>query len=512
MCKFCGMSPKFAYKMRVPEVFLKPLGEKLKEYPGCARRREKYYFVLHLVARELKEIYHEYAVMGRKVDATVWHCNLYSVYLHNAIGNDYNGVIEDLVNWGFICRSQGYLVGNSGMRGRSKAFWFGWEYRNYWFTYCTTRNRRNSDRTGETRAYGRTRSFQVKSRRFLERLEGCAAEVKTAQMLDPTVRACHEELKHFSIDRGEAIKVLDRLVRKGEISETRRKKELAKVDRFNSAAESPTALFVKKDRFGRIHTNITQLKREVRSSCLYCDGERTVGIDIKSSQGAFLSAIFHAVADGCMMLEMRESPSMKELRSKCRIRDREKYVSELDRYDTLLRGGQLYEFFQSELSQDFDLDREVTRDEAKTAFLSMLFGPVHFDENKDEMRGAVHRVWLEHFPSLLEVIEQMKEGNYAALAQEMQRVESDFVFNTFIPAIRWSLTECHYCTVHDSVIVPERFGQQVRALGDNAIDDVGIPTMTKEEFGMVVKGDDERAFEEEVSLEMRGLLDLDYSA
>ena len=272
------------------------------------------------------------------------------------------------------------------------------------------------------------------------------------------------------------------------------------------------SLFVKKDRFGRIHTNITQLKREVRSSCLYCDGERTVGIDIKSSQGAFLSAIFHAVADGCMMLEMRESPSMKELRSKCRIRDREKYVSELDRYDTLLRGGQLYEFFQSELSQDFDLDREVTRDEAKTAFLSMLFGPVHFDENKDEMRGAVHRVWLEHFPSLLEVIEQMKEGNYAALAQEMQRVESDFVFNTFIPSIRWSLTECHYCTVHDSVIVPERFGQQVRALGDNAIDDVGIPTMTKEEFGMVVKGDDERAFEEEVSLEMRGLLDLDYTA
>lgn len=497
------MTPRFEYKIRVPEVFIAPLNEKLKEFPGCSRYREKYMFVLHLVARQLKREYHDARMRGCRVDVSSWHCNLQSVFLHAAIGNDYNSVIEDLVNWGFIGRSLSYLVGTDKVRGRSKAFWFQYPYSNYWKEYCYSRERRMQEVNELPRKFGRTRSYPVKSRPFLKRLEACAIDVKSRQLLDPRVSGCHESLSHFTIDRKRAAKVLDSLVEDRSMTASRRKRELAKVDRFNSVNENPAALFVKKDRFGRIHTNITQLKKEVRSECLFCDGKPTAGIDIKSSQGAFLGAIFRTLADTGGFLDLKSSPTMNELRKQAGIRDAGRYLEECDRYDALLREGRLYEFFASEMSGDFDLDREVGRDEAKHAFFVMLFGPVFVDEAGDEMKLAVRRVWAEHFPTLLLAIERMKAGNYAALAREMQRIESSFVFDRAIPRIVRELG-CPYCTVHDSIIVAEEFGDRVKSIVEEELLKVGVPTMTSEEFGMAWKSEDEMEFDREVELEMSG--------
>ena len=500
---FGPMTPRFEYKMRVPEVFLAPLRQKLEEFPGCAPRREKYLFVLHLVARQLKRAYHDARIMGGKVDTRTWHCNLQAVYLHAAIGNDYKSVLEDLINWGFIGRSFSYLPGDGKTRGRSKAFWFGWPYVNYWKEYCYSRERRMGDVTGETRKYGRTRGIPVKSRPFLKRLALCAADVKARQMLDPRVGACHDGLSHFSLDRKRAVKVLDRLVAEKSMTAKRKRRELAKVDRFNSVNEDPGALFVKKDRFGRIHTNVTQLKKEVRAECLYCDGKPTAGVDIKSSQGAFLGTIMRSLADECAALDLTESPSLRELRARAEIRDRGAYLEECGRYEGLVREGRLYEFFASEMSQDFDLDREVGREEAKHAFFVTLFGPV-FTEGGDPMKGAVRRVWSEHFPCMLLAIERMKAGNYAALAREMQRVESSFVFDRAIPRITREVG-CPYCTVHDEVIVEAGLVDRVRDLVEDELGKVGVPTMTSEEFGMAWKTGDEMEFDRDVELEMLGV-------
>lgn len=500
------MTPRFSYKMRVPEVFLTPLRKKLEEFPGCARYREKYLFVLHLVARQLKRVYHDTRMRGAKVDIRTWHCNLQSVFLHAAIGNDYNTVIEDLVNWGFVGRSFSYLVGTDKVKGKSKAFWFCSPYERYWKDYCFSRERRMQDVTGETRKYGRMRSYPVTSRPFLKRLEACAMDVKSRQMLDPRVGGCHDSLSHFKLDRKRAAKVLDALVEEKSMTQARKKRELEKVDRFNSVNENPSALFVKKDRFGRIHTNITQLKKEVRSRCLYCDGKPTAGVDIKSSQGAFLGAIFRSLADTGGFLDLKSSPTMNELRKQAAIRDMDEYLGECDRYDALLREGKLYEFFAEEMSMDFDLDRTVCRDEAKHAFFVMLFGPVFVDDNGDEEKAAVRRVWAEHFPALLLAIERMKAGNYAALAREMQRIESNFVFDRAIPRIVREVG-CPYCTVHDSIIVAAEYADRVREIVEDELQHVGVPTMTSEEFGMSWKSDDEMEFDREVELEMLGVYD-----
>jgi hypothetical protein len=497
------MTPKFSYKMRVPEVFLRPLREKLEEFPGCARYREKYMFVLHLVSRQLKRVYHDTRMLGGKVDVSTWHCHLQSVFLHAAVGNDYNMVINDLVTWGFLRRSFSYFPGTDKVRGRSKAFWLCSPYENYWKEYCYSRERRMQDVTGESRKFGRMRTFEIKSRPFLKRLEACAMDVKARQMLDQRVAACHEGLSHFKLDRKRAAKVLEGLVEDRSMTPSRKKRELEKVDRFNSVNDNPAALFVKKDRFGRIHTNITQLKKEVRSQCLFCDGKPTAGVDIKSSQGAFLGAIFRSLADTGCLLDLTSSPTLNELRRQAAIRDVGEYLAECDRYDALLKEGRLYEFFAGEMSMDFDLDREVGRDEAKHAFFVMLFGPVYVDGEGDEMKAAVRRVWAEHFPSLLLAIERMKSGNYAALAREMQRIESDFVFGKAIPRVSREVG-CPYCTVHDSIIVAEEYADRVRDIVEDELRHVGVPTMTSEEFGMSWKSGEEMEFDREVELEMLG--------
>lgn len=481
-----------------------PLSRKLEEFPGRARNREKYLFVLHLVSRQLRRVYHDARMLGGRVDTRTWRCHLQSVYLHAAIGNDYTSVIRDLESWGFVRRSFSYLVGTDKVKGKSKAFWFGPPYEGYWKEYCYSRERRMQDITGSSRKFGRTRSYQIRSRPFLKRLEACAMDVKSRQLLDPRVGGCHDSMSHFRLDRRRAVQVLDRLVEEKTMTPSRRKRELEKVDRFNSVGTNPTALFVKKDRFGRIHTNITQLKKEVRSQCLYCDGKATAGVDIKSSQGAFLGAIFRSLADTGGLLDLTSSPTMNELRKQAAIRDTGQYLSECDRYDSLLREGKLYEFFAEQMSMDFDLDREVGRDEAKHAFFVMLFGPVFVDDGGDEVRSAVRRVWSEHFPALLLAIERMKAGNYAALAREMQRIESNFVFDRAIPRIARELG-CPYCTVHDSIIVEASLADRVRDIVEDELRHVGVPTMTSEEFGMSWKSSDEMDFERAVDLEMLGM-------
>ena len=498
------MSPDFEYIMKVPQPLVKPLEARLDENPGKRKNRERYLYVLHVVSRELARAYVDRVSVGKQVSISAWHARLHSVGLKNALGNDYLKVIDDLVRWGFICRGGNYMVGAPGVRGRSKAVWLCFPYASYWYAFCRSRWSKEPFEGDYRIKRGRVRKYRVTSRPFLKRLKAIAAEAKERDLLDGRVALAHEDLPRFTIDREGAKKMLDGMVKSGEMKPSGAKKELVKVERFNRAAKSPTALFVKRDRFGRVHTNMTQMKREIRSGFLYVDGKPTAEVDIKSSQGAFLGAIFRSAADTSACFLPGASAPMNDLRDRCDIRDRAGYLDECDRYDSLLRAGGLYEFFARELSMDFDLDREVDREEAKHAFMMFVFGPVSGGSGKGaEMREAVRRVWTEHFPKLLLAMERMKTGNYAALAREMQRIESDFVFDRVVPRVHRELgIPC--CTVHDSLVVEAGMAHRVRAIMDEELATVGVPTMTAEEYGMVMSDAETELHEAEVLAEIMG--------
>jgi len=500
-----SMKPKFNYSMKVPEAMVAPLEARLQMHPGCSRRKELYLFVLHLVARQLRRKYRDERSVGRKVDVRTWHCNLHSVYLHMAMGAHYVGVLEDLENWGFIRRSRSYLKGDGQTTGVSKAFWFQYEYAVKWREYCWSREDAVADPETHIKVrVGRTKTFRVESRTFLKRLRKCAEDVKAKQMRDPMVGECHRQLEHFEIDRVQAREVLDGLVESGEIKDVQRKKELDKVERFMSYANDSCALFVKKDRFGRVHTNVTQLKKEVRTECLYCDGRPTVSVDIKSSQGAFLGKILYALSDTAAMLRTGTHAALRELAMNMPKVAMDDYLAECGKYTGLLRGGRLYEHFASRISEDPLYDGKLDRKEAKHGFFLFLFGPVVAEErDPGSLRAAVRRVWEEDFPVLLEVVERLKRDDYAALARAMQCVESEFVFGRVIPRLMRDVG-CHFCTVHDSVIVPTEYGERVKELMDDELEDAGVPTMTAEEHGQMFMTGAEIEFEREVLEEMSG--------
>ena len=496
------MEPKFEYKLRIPAIFKDALAERLAENPRLQKNREKYRYVLHLLARELKEEFKRLSITSGSIDVRTWHARLHSRHLQAILGNDYVKILQDLEYWGFIRRSRHYFTGDSQTPGFSKACWFGPSYAGYWLMYCRSRDRRVAGEKGRMHKKGRVWTCKVESRGMLRKLKAAAEEVKSRCLLDGRVMDCHENLSHFRIDRRAAERALETAVSSDTgkpLSERQKAKELLKVDRFNSAYRSSTAMYVKRDDYGRIHTNVTQMKKEVRK-CMRCDGEPVADIDIKSSQAAFIGKILADAVDTRIALDSNASTALGVLRRTVSGLDRGRYLAECGKYKSLLAKGEFYEFLMTELNGDCDLDMEFDRAGAKELFFKFMFGKVEVQEDDIE-KAAMRRIWEEHFPTLTMAIDGIKAYTYTAMAHELQRAESHFVFDCVIPRIEKELG-CPFCTVHDSVIVPERFAGEAKRIMDEELSVFEIPTMTVAERARVMAGDDEREYERNVVDEM----------
>lgn len=177
-------------------------------------------------------------------------------------------------------------------------------------------------------------------------------------------------------------------------------------------------LWHKFDDFGRFHSNLTTLKSGIRSEYVLIDGEKTKEIDITNSQPIFLTLLIKNNID--------------------RV-DR----SEYELLKRLVTIGQLYRYVWEET----DLK---TKKEVKRMIYRVLFGTNHLG-NKE------NKVFNKLFPSIFTYIKQYKKekGDYRALAYELQRSESNFLYNDVIRDILSEKPELSFFTVHDSITVKE---------------------------------------------------------
>ena len=440
--------------------------------------------VLFMVTSRLKHDFLENMVVQPVVPYRYWKCHLSSVLLREIVGDNYNAAIKVLADNGFIGRTATYVKGDANRKGKCKAFWLCAPYQNSYATYLQSRADKKLKNT-EVVIRGKMSKYTITSPTLLKRIRKSFEVRKAISMEDPVVRMCYSELEHFSVDEKVARRKLAELRREGVINEAKEKIELDKVERFNGLVDDPADMYVKHDTYGRIHTNVTNMKKEVRHSALRCDGEAVCEVDIKSSQAAFIIAVFRRYIRFYRdeLEENRDTfirfrPIWNEGRKDITL---DRMEAQLARYEELVREGRIYEFFRDECSRDFDIDRQLTRDEAKEGLLSFLFSPLYFDEGRNPVRGAVQRCWREHFNDLFNCMWSMKESCHAALAYEMQKIESDFVFHRVCPRILEDLG-CHFCTVHDSIIVPDRFAESVRLIMDEELMLQDIPTHTEVEF------------------------------
>jgi hypothetical protein len=180
-------------------------------------------------------------------------------------------------------------------------------------------------------------------------------------------------------------------------------------------------IFYHFDSYGRMHTNFTILKSFIRKNCLLIDDEETCEIDINNSQPLFL----------CKLIKDSDTRWVKE--------------DEFKLFSILVKGGNYYQYLIDNL--------EIKdKSEAKKLTYKVLFGHNRINSKPDKLFQSL-------FPSIHNFIKLYKKENsdYKILAYDLQKAESNLIFNCVIRRIMNLNKDIKIITVHDSIIVQKKW-------------------------------------------------------
>lgn len=181
-------------------------------------------------------------------------------------------------------------------------------------------------------------------------------------------------------------------------------------------------IFYHFDIYGRMHTNFTTLKSFIRKNCILMDGEELTEFDIKNSQPLFLTKL------------------MIDSNSKWINKD------ELDFFKKLTINGNYY---------DYIMNRFNIKDRKKVKKLTykVLFGSNNLIKNDHDKK------FNACFPTIYNFITLYKKehNNYRMLSYDLQKAESNFIFNNLIKSIMNIYPEIKIVTVHDSIMVKAKY-------------------------------------------------------
>ena len=174
--------------------------------------------------------------------------------------------------------------------------------------------------------------------------------------------------------------------------------------------------------------SFTILKSFIRKNCLLIDGDETYEIDINNSQPLFLTKI---ITD-------TDTKWVKE--------------EEFELFKYLTLNGKYYQYVMDYL-------KTTDKGAVKEMTYKVLFG-------KNASNSKADKVFQELFPSIHYFIKLYKREHkdYKILAYELQRAESNLIFNKIIKEIMIFYPEIKMVTVHDSIIIPRKYKDPVESI------------------------------------------------
>ncbi|MHA1949689.1 MAG: hypothetical protein ACW99G_07225 [Candidatus Thorarchaeota archaeon] len=209
--------------------------------------------------------------------------------------------------------------------------------------------------------------------------------------------------------------------------------------------------FFKWDDYGRVHTNITNLKTCFRSNLTH-NNEKLLELDISNSQPFFL---------GCLILNyiknnnnftslnysLIKNPSIPQpLPSiRCDILPNSSLPKDLQLYINLVQKGDLYNYLTQSIGR-----KGVTSKEMKVS----LFAEVLFCKNYWKSKNKSK--FEELFPSVTKVITELKKKDYTSLSKHLQRMESAAMINGVVRRCMEEHPDMFITTIHDSVLCKEK--------------------------------------------------------
>ena len=233
-----------------------------------------------------------------------------------------------------------------------------------------------------------------------------------------------DDLYKIKIDVEGSTKLITNLKERRKIDYTKYQRNMISIENIGI-----NNIFFKFDEYGRMHTNYTVLKKEIRKNFITFSGVPTYEFDIKNSQPLFLITL------------MKEKLHVSEM-----------IKPDVTKYIGLVQNGLIYEYLmENKVVKD--------RDDAKILMYRVLFGK---NGHKQKENISFHR----HFPTVYDFIRNYKETakDYKILSHDLQLKESDFIYNKVIRHLMNSFPEMPIFTVHDSIDIPIKYKDDVDAI------------------------------------------------
>ncbi|WP_123921478.1 hypothetical protein [Chryseobacterium viscerum] len=230
----------------------------------------------------------------------------------------------------------------------------------------------------------------------------------------------------------------------------------------------------------RLHTNLTNMNRELRKYLKY-DGHSLQNIDINNSQIFFLLVLLHKIKNRKLQDTETESSIILELSSVSLCN------KEFQSFHDLVVSGTFYKVLGERLMKEKGLRDYYIKMEYD--YKSKKVNYVRFDNPKDLMKPIAFEIlfsknnhytpekkWFrEQFPTIYKVIETIKSKNHNTLALLLQNLEAEAILDITVTKIKEFNKNIPIYTIHDSILtIPEHTNEVKRIMIESIFDFTGL--------------------------------------
>jgi hypothetical protein len=201
---------------------------------------------------------------------------------------------------------------------------------------------------------------------------------------------------------------------------------------------------------GRFHSNLTNLKKEIRNYLTY-KGQRLVNVDIRNSQPLFSTLLLTKQFYQSNILSNYISspstpPNITQSYTIMIVKTLDKYHNQdISKYIEYVNSGSFYEHMHEQLYPGMTFNKPKVK--------TMMF-MIFFSSNRyiGQAKAEPKRRFKQVFPYTYEIFRLLKTSDYTALSRILQRIESECIIQNVVPRIAAERPDLPIFTIHDSVV------------------------------------------------------------
>lgn len=397
----------------------------LKNHPPDFKfKRDHFYFIIEYLAQGIEQ---------GDLDSNLGFVNTSSVKLQSRIRN-YKKYLNHMLDYGFIRSDEEYIVGT-----KSKGYLI-------------------SGKNVEDISIHKIPidSFVDRRNRTKYNRERIAKNKQTEKDYPHLTKWFNDKLK---IDSTESQLMLNKLfeVQIGGIKGTMKGKPSNYAKRIKAIysinkLENHNYYYNVDDNVGRFHSNLTNIKKELRNYITY-DGNRLVNVDIKSSQPFFSTLLFKPTfyKEKSEIINVYDIPTSVPMLSTSVVKFKSTIIMlgktlqnsdyrEYNEFIDMVNSGDFYKKLYTKLYPKKPYDRP----KAKLMILIYFF-------SKNRSKAKFKKDFKNAFPEVHKFLALIKKKNHTALSHLLQRIESEIIIERVTMRISQEKPNLPIFTIHDSV-------------------------------------------------------------